>query len=125
MYWYEIILYRTVLLAALVGARRCALGYTHVFSVLNTCTYTYVCVWRYAPLVARAYAPWWLCARACTLARAPMRLHVWAQATGQLHMCHLDLYGSLYVTRLDLLCVQRIGLGYFIIINHFYILSLT
>ena len=123
MYWYEIILYHTVLLAALVGARRCALGYAHVFSVLNTCTYTYVCVWRYAPLVARAYVPLWLCALAQTLARAPMRLHVWAQATGQPHMCHLDLYGSICVTRLDLLYVQRISLGYLIIINHFYILS--
>ena len=76
-------------------------------------------------MVARAYVPLGLCALAQTLARAPMRLRVWAQATGQPHMCHLDLYGSLYVTRLDLLCVQRISLGYFIIINHFYILSLT
>ena len=106
-----------------MGARRGALGYAHVFIMLNTCAYICVCVWRYAPLVARAYLPLWLCALAQTLARAPMRLHVWAQATGQPHMCHLDLYGSICVTRLDLLYVQRISLGYLIIINHFYILS--
>ena len=54
-----------------------------------------------------------------------MHVHMRAQAAERQHMCHLDLYGSLYVTQLDLLYVQRISLGYFIIINHFYILSLT